>query len=100
MKLLKALLAIVIVELWLGVHSISVAPDLAKIGNLHGGFKLTPASVGYYIPSDLLSLEVTTPVAVVTTCYFHIATLSLGTRRRYPIFSPVWSNCHLNLTIC
>lgn len=62
MKLLKALLAIVIVGALAGcAHSISVAPDLAKIGNLHGGFKLTPASVGYYIPSDLLSLEVTTP---------------------------------------
>lgn len=62
MKLLKLLLAIAIVGTLAGcAHSINVAPDLTKIDGQSEGFDYRSASVGYHIPSDLLSLEVTTP---------------------------------------
>ncbi|AFP31949.1 SHOCT domain-containing protein [Marinobacter sp. BSs20148] len=62
MKLLKILLSIAVVGALSGcAHRITVAPELAKIERLSHGFDNRSVSVGYYIPSELLSLEVTTP---------------------------------------
>lgn len=62
MKLLKMLLAITAVSTLVGcAHPINVTPDLTKIDSSSNGVNRMSASVGYYIPSDLLSLEVTTP---------------------------------------
>jgi hypothetical protein len=62
MKLLKILLSIAVVGALSGcAHRITVAPELAKIESLSHGFDNRSVSVGYYIPSELLSLEVTTP---------------------------------------
>ncbi len=62
MKLLKILLSIAIFSALSGcAHRITVEPDLAKIEGLSQGVDNRSVSVGYYIPHDLLSLEVTTP---------------------------------------
>lgn len=62
MKFLRVLLAIAVVGALSGcAHRITVAPELAKIESLPHGVDNRSVSVGYYIPSELLSLEVTTP---------------------------------------
>lgn len=62
MKLLKILLAIAIVSVLSGcAHRITVVPELAEIEKLPHGVEDRSMSVGYYIPPELLSLEVTTP---------------------------------------
>ncbi|MEQ6918477.1 SHOCT domain-containing protein [Halomonas aquatica] len=62
MKLLKIFLSIAVVGALSGcAHRINVAPELANIESLSHGFDNRSVSVGYYIPSELLSLEVTTP---------------------------------------
>lgn len=62
MKLLKILLAIAIVSVLSGcAHRITVVPELAEIEKLPHGVDDRSMSVGYYIPPELLSLEVTTP---------------------------------------
>lgn len=62
MKLVVATITLVFTILLGGcAHPITVAPDLVKVNGLTGDSSKTSANVGYYIPADLMSLEVTTP---------------------------------------
>lgn len=61
-NLLKILLAISVVSALGGcAHPIKVTPDLTKIYYESNSSNHISASVGYYIPPELISLEVTTP---------------------------------------
>lgn len=62
MKFIKVILAFALVTTLSGcAHKIEVTPYLSKIESLPNGVDSKSVSVGYYIPSELLSLEVTTP---------------------------------------
>jgi hypothetical protein len=62
MNIIKLIFALVVASILSGcAHSLNISPNMAKIEREASAQPRSKQSVGYYIPADIRSLEVTTP---------------------------------------